>query len=332
MRINLTLIWLFVFCTRLLHAQFAPPMGQAGTTAMHKDSSAFIAWANGCQVVRGPQDISQPSLGTATVGAPAAATGQADGNNIVSLGDGGYAILQFPAPITNGAGFDFAVFENSFNAGFLELAFVEVSSNGIDYVRFPATCNQNNSSQIGPFDYTCDATKLNNLAGKYVATYGTPFDLQDLQGIAGNQVDLNAIRFVKIIDVVGSIDPLYARKDKNNNSINDPWPTAFSSGGFDLDAVGVIHQQVIGLQENQNTSFKLYPRLINPGEILTIEPKNIGLYDVEAVNIHGKVIATLTHLQGLQNIRLSENLISGVYFIRLKLEKENVSSHKIIIQ
>jgi hypothetical protein len=27
-------------------AQFAPPAGQAGTTAVHKDSIAIVSWAN----------------------------------------------------------------------------------------------------------------------------------------------------------------------------------------------------------------------------------------------------------------------------------------------
>ena len=27
--------------------------------------------------------------------------------------------------------------------------------------------------------------------------------------------------------------------------INDPWPTNFSTGGFDLDAVGVVHEKTL---------------------------------------------------------------------------------------
>ena len=45
-----------------------------------------------------------------------------------------------------------------------------------------------------------------------------------------------------IVDVVGSIDPLYATHDSLGNIVIDPWPTAFASGGFDLDGMGVIHQ------------------------------------------------------------------------------------------
>jgi hypothetical protein len=115
----------------------------------------------------------------------------------------GSAILTFQNPISNGTGFDFAIFENSFNDVFLELAFVEVSSDGVNYIRFPATSNTQTTTQIGPFDNTGDATKLNNLSGKYRAQYGTPFDLQELTG--NPLLNINAITHIKIIDVVGSI-------------------------------------------------------------------------------------------------------------------------------
>ena len=54
------------------------------------------------------------------------------------LGDDGSLVLTFPAPIADGAGPDFAVFENAFSTEFLELAFVEVSSDGTNFTRFPA--------------------------------------------------------------------------------------------------------------------------------------------------------------------------------------------------
>jgi len=94
---------------------------------------------------------------------PSMALGPATGSNIdiVSLGhlsqqqisEGavpGQITLSFAEPIRQGAGYDFVVFENGFvsniNTGagslagqmFAELAFVEVSSNGVDFVRFPS--------------------------------------------------------------------------------------------------------------------------------------------------------------------------------------------------
>ena len=50
-------ILLLALVPTMLWAQFAPEAGVAGTTAMHADSSAFVAWATGCTVERGPQQI-----------------------------------------------------------------------------------------------------------------------------------------------------------------------------------------------------------------------------------------------------------------------------------
>ena len=199
-------------------------------------------WAS--QVVNfsaGPEDISDPQSPLANFGQSINATGVAEGNStdVVSLGDGGSIILSFPYPISNGPGPDFAVFENGFSNDFLELAFVEVSTNGTDFVRFPATSNTSSASQTGTFGNT-DPTLVNNLAGKYRQGFGTPFDLAELADSTG--IKLDSINYIKLVDVVGSIDPVFASYDANGNPVNDPFPTPFPSSGFDLDAIGVIHQ------------------------------------------------------------------------------------------
>ena len=225
------------------YAQYAPAVGMAGTTALPADSSIFVAWATGCTIHRGYRDIAVPDSGYASVGDSTAAIGAATQNGVVSLGDGGVAILTFARPIANGVGFDFAVFENGFNAGgqglaFLELAFVEVSSDGLHYVRFPAISHVQDTTQQAMVGMDCSL--INNLAGKYVYGYGTPFDLYELKDSTG--LDINHISHVKIIDVIGTINPTYASRDSRGYIINDPYPTNFGSSGFDLDAVGVIHE------------------------------------------------------------------------------------------
>jgi hypothetical protein len=227
-----------IFSISISFAQFPGGVGTSGTTAIHKDSSIFIAWATQCTVIRGYADIANPTLGTVSFGQDTLALGKAD-SKVVSLGDRGSAIVSFALPIKDGAGFDFAVFENAFNDTFLELAVVEVSSDGIHYFRFPAYSNTQTSTQIGPFDNTGDPTKIHNLAGKYRVLYGTPFDLAEIPD--NPLLDKNNVRYIRVIDVVGSINPTYATYDIQNNPINDPYPTAFATGGFDLDAVGVIH-------------------------------------------------------------------------------------------
>ncbi len=310
-------------CVNTCKAQFAPAAGVAGTTAMYKDSSAFINWASGCTVVRGPQDISNPSAGLATVGDSSLALGQAGSNGVVSLGDGGQAILTFQHPLMNGNGPDFAVFENSFSDDYLELGFVEVSSDGLSFFRFPATSNIQDTLQTGPFG-SSQATKINNLAGKYRALYGTPFDLQELAGTSG--LDINNITHIKIIDVVGCIQNQYATLDMNGNKINDPWSTPFASGGFDLDAVGVIHENTNGI----NSRFILnnvcvFPNPVSsPGQLKIESRAQTNAFIYISDQLGKQVIQINTSLTAGNNIISlgTENLEAGIYFITIVVENE----------
>jgi hypothetical protein len=315
----------FIAISIKAYAQFPGPVGLINTTAMHKDSSAFKGWAATCIVNRGWQDIANESLGLADVGIANNATGKAGEKPVVSLGDGGEAILTFQPAIKNGPGFDFAVFENAFNDNFLELAFVEVSSNGIDFVRFPAHSHTAYSVQIGPFDEMGDASKLHHLAGKYRGGYGTPFDLEELEGSAN--LNTQAITHVKIIDVVGCISIPYARYDLNNNPINDPYPTAFGSGGFDLDAVGVIHQAPIGLNENTVLlETTLYP---NPCKnFVFLSGKHTGELTIDIINQQGSSLATITKVS-LPYQLSTEHLPDGIYTI--KLNNETFSTFKKLV-
>jgi hypothetical protein len=257
------LLLVLLVATRSAFGQFSPPAGQPGSTAIHKDSSVFVGWASGCVVQRGPMDSTQPQMGNATAGEDSMAIGKAGLSGTVSLGDGGMATLTFATPITNGPGYDFAVFENAFSDSFLELAFVEVSSDGQRFVRFPSVSLTQDTLQIGGFDLL-DATKIHNLAGKYRVNYGVPFDLDELKDSIG--VDVNTISHVRIVDVVGSISPLFGTKDHQGNFVNDPWPTPFPSSGFDLDGVGVIHQQ--GLTDSNlervTLNLQMYPLPATP--------------------------------------------------------------------
>jgi len=139
------------------------------------------------------------------------------------------------------------------------LAYVEVSSNGLDFARFSSVSLT--PDRMGAYG-TIEISRIHNLAGKHpnasgVCT-GTPFDLRDLAGhphVISGAVDLNDIRYVRIVDVPGRGDfvdratehvapgtwpewPHYAQ----DHPIYDAWPT-WGSGGFDLEAVGVLHEQ-----------------------------------------------------------------------------------------
>ncbi len=212
------------------------------------------------------------------------ALGPATGDklDIVSLGDlnqelisqgasPGQITLSFDEPIRQGSGYDFVVFENGFVSHidsangsivgqmFTELGYVEVSSDGIDFVRFPAVSLT--PAATGRYG-TVEISNVYNLAGKHpnaagICT-GTPFDLREISGepdVVSGLVDINDIRYVRIVDIPGSgdfydnasayVDPwsgpawdYYPHK----HPIYDAWPT-FGSGGLDLEAVGVLNEQ-----------------------------------------------------------------------------------------
>jgi len=297
--------------TATLQAQYPPRAGAVGSTAIHVDSVQWSGWATQGTIIRGPMDITQPTLGFVTAGSIEAVYGRATENGVVSLGDGGSVTLLFDPPIIDAPGFDFAVFENGFlyrdSLDFLELAFVEVSSDGEYFARFPSVSVTQNVFQSNPFDGLV-ASHMHNLAGKYTVGYGTPFDLQDLQN--DTQINLQSISHLRIVDVVGNIDALYASKDAAGNIINDPWPTPYPTGGFDLDAVGVIHQNTSNtITSNAQNDFRIYPNPATSGSILSI-PENGNLY---IMNVNGSYIENMQCEQG--KARLPEAIAPGIYII-----------------
>jgi len=297
--------------------QYPPQAGMPGSTAVYKDSSAFSDWASNCILQRGYKNIAIADSGYTSVGTASSAIGKAGDANFVSLGDGGVAILTFNAPIYNGSGYDFAVFENSFDGFFLELAHVEVSSDGVNYVRFPSTSLTDTITPIGSFG-NLDATKINNLAGKYKANYGTPFDLEELAGING--LDINNITHVKIIDVVGSLSPLYTTRDAAGRKINDPYPTLFPSGGFDLDAVGVINSKGVGFNTLKNEAIKVYPTQLQKGGTINISTTIKNNLTAVLVNELGQVCLQINNPN---HIQLPETLHSGIYHLILQGVNKN---------
>ena len=204
----LTAAVVFVFLLAWPTLLIASPYNEAGI-GMNDINDANEFWAVDCNVIRGYVDITDPSQGYASYGSDTDATGKAEGTSydVVSLGDGGVATLTFDSSIyiTNGEGYDFAVFENGFNSTFLELGFVEVSSDGVNFFQFDPVSLTPTNTQIGGFG-TLDATNIHNLAGKHMQGYGTPFDLEELKDV-NELLDVNSVTHIRIIDVVGFVEP-----------------------------------------------------------------------------------------------------------------------------
>ncbi|WP_026977385.1 T9SS type A sorting domain-containing protein [Flavobacterium tegetincola] len=303
---------------------YAPAAGLPGSTAIHKNSPLFVQWANGITVERGLIDKSNPAASAsgssyATFGLPNDALGSPSGS-VVSLGDGGFAILTFATPISNRPGFDFAVFENGSTA-YLELAFVEVSSDGVHYFRFQNHSQTQTQNQLSTFA-SPEATYINNLAGKYSSEYGTPFNLDDLP--ENELLDKSNILYVKVIDVVGSINPVFASYDSYGNAINDSFPTPFNSGGFDLQGVGVLDMTLSSANFDKKNKIALYPNPSN-GVVYLSNAQNAG---IEIVDLNGRKVITVAHYQQ-QAISIS-HFSKGVYLVIVTVD-ENAHQIKLIV-
>ncbi len=301
-------------------AYFASAQHNLDNAAIKADDARISQWAATCVVTRGWLDIADKTQGYASAGADQNATGPLSETttNIVSLGDSGVAVLTFAKPIRNADGPDFAVFENGFldptdsSRAFLEVAFVEVSSDGVNYVRFPAYYNGQDTVQVNNFTYVKGQDYV-NLAGRYIHGYGTPFDLEEL--IDSSAIDINNITHVRIVDVIGSLDPATGSKDAAGRMINDPYATAFASGGFDLTGVAVLNAASTDIgKRDEIGNISLSP---NPaGNNIVINTGNIPAFYYQIVNINGK--AVLHGKAGSGAAIDVAGLPGGVYYFILK--------------
>jgi len=190
---------------------------------------------------QGPNE--DPALGPfPALSDPAAALGANDGG-LVTLGASGTLTVSFADPIANVAGADLRVFENTlvlpeFGGNYNDLGFVEVSSNGWDFVRFPTLSLV--PGPVGAFGLV-DPALYAGFAG--IAAFDD-FDLAALVGlpsVLSGAVDLGAIRYVRIVDVLGDGSLL----DSVGNPIHDTYPGA-GNAGFDLDAIAAIPEPASG--------------------------------------------------------------------------------------
>ena len=273
-RFTLTSLLLFTIAS---HANAGPFESHVGSGVPADQISAWaitlVDYSPTSEVVAfdsfggGPWDRPRRGLGPANE--TYVALGDLDAAAIAGGAAPGSITVAFRASIFDGPGDDLVVFENAstfFDSHspdfiFAELAYVEVSSNGVDFARFPSTSlNQEVDASLpdpdlnqlyAPFgrDFAgVNTTNIDNLAGVHpVVTLpngtrmptGTPFDLADLANdplVSSGTVDVDSIRYVRLVDIPG--DGSFF--DSAGNSILDAWKTV-ESGGFDLDAVGAIH-------------------------------------------------------------------------------------------
>ncbi len=160
----------------------------------------------------------QPSMPTAVLGPPKGAGNAKGGTDVVSLGTGGVIVLGFGGEgIRDGAGPDFAVFENAFFAGgdpskpFIEPAEVSVSEDGQNWMEFPC------QSDASPYEGCAGIRPVLSNPDNGIS----PFDPQQAGGDWFDLawVGMSQARYVRI-------------RDRSTAG-------AAGSAGFDLDAVVV---------------------------------------------------------------------------------------------
>jgi hypothetical protein len=173
--------------------------------------------------------------------------------DMVVLGMGGSVTLGFDVVIVDGPGADFTVCENSFvfsGGVFAEVAFVEVSTDGLSFARFPTRyagpvgpLPPFGVSPMGTFGGLCGglpviANVVTNSVSPFdpVVSGGESYDLAELAShplVLSGVVDVDDINYVRIVDVIEgtSVDSFGALI----------WDHGGSTSSADIDAVSVIH-------------------------------------------------------------------------------------------
>ncbi|MEZ5979177.1 MAG: hypothetical protein R3F34_13270 [Planctomycetota bacterium] len=181
--------------------------------------------------------------------------------DVVTLGIGGSLTLGFDRTITDGPGADFTVFENAIGVQseayltvYSEVVFVEVSTNGVDWARFPvdyegpnATTGQYNGMRWGTYarmagDVPTASNVLTNGIDPFdpVVSGGNAFDLRDLEqdpAVVAGKVNLRRIHFVRLVDCENGM-----WVDVEGETI---WDNGGLTGSADIDAVAVLNDTQI---------------------------------------------------------------------------------------
>jgi len=170
--------------------------------------------------------------------------------SILSLGNGGFITLKFEKKIYPIEGPEIRIFENAFyifnpelnqadrEISFTELAYVEVSQDGVNFYRFQSKTPKNYVQEFYNNPYNIDQlagvfpsyasddnafeTQVYDQEGKRILGEGPGGDDFDLNQLS---VKLDWIQYIRIVDA-----------NLDYNDFGNQYPSA-SAAGFDLDAV-----------------------------------------------------------------------------------------------
>ena len=110
------------------------------------------------------------------------------------------------------------------------------------------------------------------------------------------------------------------------------WNTPFESSGFDLDAVGVIHQKALGMQDiASDASLRVYP-IPAKGKVFIQNNSKDQIISITIINSIGKTVEVRSHLEmnDFYSIDIS-SLSDGIYFLFIESE-HSTTSKKLVIR
>ncbi|MHC4845819.1 MAG: hypothetical protein ACYTCU_06630 [Planctomycetota bacterium] len=202
----------------------------------------------------GPNASGDPVLG---LGAPIGVGLLFGSTDVYTLGVGGSVTYELDSSVVNAAGADLVVCENPFLVvgtvtSFVEAMFVEVSTNGTDFARFPTTY----VGDDGPFAPTIGLPPAwyagfagvmpvfaNPLTGfdplDVVAGGGDAFDLAELLDhplVLDEKIDLDEINYVRLVDVASGVE-----MDSFGTLVWDAGLDSLASA--DIDAIVAVNSQ-----------------------------------------------------------------------------------------
>ena len=118
--------------------------------------------------------------------------------------------------------------------------------------------------------------------------------------------------------------------------VNDPWPTPFNSGGFDLDAMGIIHTRkdiTNAPPDIAEESLRVFPNPVKAGKQMNLVFEDepwlmkeimITIFDISGKNMLTKELVALPDLM----LTVPSELKSGVYI--LVFRSDNRISRRMI--
>ena len=116
--------------------------------------------------------------------------------------------------------------------------------------------------------------------------------------------------------------------------VNDPWPTAFASGGFDLSAVGVVNSSQNNIDNNNfSDNITIWPNPVSAGGIINVNTSNnagISNINFKIIDLQGNTVINKNVNHTV--ISIPQNIKAGLYFIFITNSEGKIFTSKLVIK